>query len=103
MVEQPAGANIVDSQWVLCIKKNAAGEVEKYKARLVAKGFTQIYSINFYEMYAPIARLASFRLRLTIAAQNDWPVDVLHSRITGQLCFRLHASRDVSTDANSCP
>ena len=74
MVERPAGANIVNSRWVLHVKKNTAGKVEKYKAHLVAKGFTQIYSINFYEMYAPIARLASFRL-LTIAARNDWPVD----------------------------
>ena len=31
----------------LCIKKNAAGKVEKYKAHLVAKGFTQIYGVDF--------------------------------------------------------
>jgi Reverse transcriptase (RNA-dependent DNA polymerase) len=60
MVERPPGANIVNSRWVLHVKKNAAGEVKKYKARLVAKGFTQIYGINFYETYAPVARLASF-------------------------------------------
>ena len=68
MVEWLAGANIVDFQWVLHIKKNAAGKVEKYKAHLVAKGFTQIYSIDFYETYAPVARLASFQLLLAIAA-----------------------------------
>ena len=27
---------------------------------------------------------------------------LLHSRITGQLCFHLRASRDIPTDANSC-
>jgi hypothetical protein len=43
--------------------------------RLVAKGFTQIYGVIFYETYAPVARLASFRLLLAIAARNDWPVD----------------------------
>jgi hypothetical protein len=36
MVERPVGANIVDSHWVLRVKKNAASEVEKYKARLVS-------------------------------------------------------------------
>jgi len=48
IVERPKGANVVDNRWVLHIKKNAAGEIEKYKARLVAKGFTQIYGIDYY-------------------------------------------------------
>jgi transposase InsO family protein len=75
LVKRPPGANIVDSKWVLRIKKNAAGEIEKYKARLVARGFTQIYGIDYYETYAPVARLSSFRLLLAIAARNNWPVD----------------------------
>ena len=75
LVKHPAGANIVDCHWVLCIKKNAAGEIEKYKAQLVAKGFTQIYGIDYYKTYAPVAKLASFQLLLVIAAQNRWPVD----------------------------
>ena len=75
LVERPPGAKVVDCRWVLKIKKNAAGEIERYKARLVAKGFTQIHGIDYYETYAPVARLASFRLILAIAARNGWPVD----------------------------
>ena len=75
LVKRPPGANVVDSKWVLRIKKNAAGEIEKYKARLVARGFTQIYGVDYYETYAPVARLSSFRLLLAIAARNNWPVD----------------------------
>ena len=65
---------MIDSKWVLRIKKNSAGEIDKYKARLVARGFTQIYGIDYYETYAPVARLASFRIILAIAARNGWPV-----------------------------
>ena len=60
LVKRPPNTNVVGSKWVLRIKKNSAGEVEKYKARLVAKGFTQIYGVDYYETYAPVARLASF-------------------------------------------
>ena len=75
LTERPKNANIVDCQWVLRIKKDATGEIEKYKAHLVAKGFTQIYGIDYYETYAPVARLSSIRLLLTIAARNGWKAD----------------------------
>ena len=77
IVECPEDANVVDNRWVLHIKKNAAGKIEKYKAWLVAKGFTQIYGIDYYETYAPVAKLASFRL-LALAAHNSWPVDTFN-------------------------
>jgi transposase InsO family protein len=75
LVKRPPGVNVVDCRWVLRIKKNAAGEIEKYKARLVAKGFTQIYGVDYYETYAPVAKLASFRIILANAARCNWPVD----------------------------
>ena len=48
--------------------------MEKYKARLVVKEFTQICGVDYYETYTPVAKLASFRLLLAIAAQNGWAV-----------------------------
>ena len=68
LVEQPMETNVVDNQWVLCTKKNSAGKIEKYKAHLVTKGFTQIYRIDDYKTYAPMAILSSFHLLLAIAA-----------------------------------
>ncbi|KIJ09501.1 hypothetical protein PAXINDRAFT_34775, partial [Paxillus involutus ATCC 200175] len=49
----------VDCKWVFKIKKNSAGEINKYKAHLVARGFTQVHSIDYYNMYAPVARTTS--------------------------------------------
>jgi hypothetical protein len=77
LVERPdSRRNVVDAKWVLRVKKNAAGEIEKYKARLVARGFTQVHGVDYYETFAPTAKLASIRLILAIAARNDWNVDM---------------------------
>ena len=56
-------------------KEELSWRCQKYKARLVARGFTQIYGIDYYETYAPVARLTSFRLMLALAARNGWAVD----------------------------
>lgn len=75
LVKRPPDTNVVDLKWVFRIKKNAAGELDKYKARLVARGFTQIYGMDYYETYSLVARLSSFHLLMAIAARNGWTLD----------------------------
>lgn len=58
------------------MKRNSAGEVVKYKARLVAKGFTQVEGVDYFETFAPVAKLASIRSILAIATRNNWPIDM---------------------------
>ena len=55
VVERPKDVNVVSCKWVFKIKKNTAGEIDKYKARLVARGFTQQYGVDYHEIYAPVA------------------------------------------------
>jgi hypothetical protein len=71
-VRRPPGKNIVGCKWVFRLKRKADGSVDKYKARLVARGFTQIHGVDYFDTYSPVARLASFRLILAIAARNNW-------------------------------
>lgn len=54
------------------MKKNSSGKVERYKARLVAKRYSQKAGIDYDELFAPVARLETIRLLISIAAQNRW-------------------------------
>lgn len=78
IVKRPKDKNVVSSKWVFKIKRNAEGEIDKYKAQLVVRGFMQVYRVDYYETYSPIARLASLRLILAIAARQDWDIDVFN-------------------------
>ena len=68
--------NVIDSKWVLRVKKNATGDIDKYEARLVARGLTQIYGVDYYDTFAPVAKLSSIHLLLAIATRNGWAADV---------------------------
>jgi len=46
-----------------------------YKARLVIKGYEQKEGIDYDETYAPVCKMATFRLIPALAAQYGWDVD----------------------------
>jgi hypothetical protein len=71
LVNTPEGANIVGSKWVFRAKKDANGKVVRYKARLVAQGFSQVPGVDYFDTFAPVARLSSIRAVLAIAAAED--------------------------------
>ena len=84
----PADANIVGSKWVFRVKKDAAGRIVRHKARLVAQGFSQIEGVDYFDTYAPVAKLASFRTILAIAARLDLElhqVDIKGAYLNGEL------------------
>jgi hypothetical protein len=70
----PTGKNVVGCKWVFRLKRKVDGSIDKYKAHLVVRGFTQIYSIDYYNTYSPVAWLTSFCSILAIAAHNNWEV-----------------------------
>jgi hypothetical protein len=59
--------NIISSKWVLKAKKDVASNIVHYKARLVTQGFSQIGGVNYDDMYAPVAKLASTRAIIAMA------------------------------------
>ena len=79
VVERPVGVNVVDLKWVFQLKKDAEGKILKWKAYLVARGFTQVYGVDYFETFTPVARLASICLILAIAAWNNWDISMFDS------------------------
>jgi len=52
-----------------------------YKACLVAQGFSQIPGINYFDTFAPVAKLASIKVVLAIAA--TWNMEIHQIDIKG--------------------
>jgi len=70
-VELPEGRKALPSHWVYKIKRDGAGNVQRFKARLFCGGNHQIKGIDYQATYAPTARLGHVRLALTIATKYD--------------------------------
>ena len=68
-VEEPIGC-----KWIYKRKTNPDGST-RFKARLVIKGYKQKEGIDYDETYAPVSKMATFRLILVLAAQYGWDVD----------------------------
>jgi len=69
-------------------KLNLNGYINKHKARLVAKGYRQKEGEDFTEVYAPVSRLETVRLIISLAAQNNWKLfqmDVKSAFLNGVL------------------
>jgi hypothetical protein len=76
MVPRLPRKNIVGSKWVFKLKCKADGSVDKYKARLVACRFTQIYGVDYFDTFSPVARLVSFRVLMALAVHFGWELEV---------------------------
>ena len=67
LVPPPEGKNIVGSRWVLKVKHDENGSVNRFKARLVAQGYSQVKGMDYDEVFSPVARNTSVRSMLALA------------------------------------
>jgi hypothetical protein len=53
LVPPPEGCHVIGSKWVIKIKRDADGNVDRHKARLVAQGYSQTPRIDYEEVFSP--------------------------------------------------
>jgi hypothetical protein len=82
LVPLPKGRKLVRCKWVYITKYALNGSVERHKAQLVSKGFSQVEGIDYNETFAPVAKMNSICLVLSLATSHKWEVHQMDVKST---------------------
>jgi hypothetical protein len=84
----PPGCKPLGCKWIFKKKMKVDGTIDKFKARLVIQGFRQKEGIDYFDTYAPVARITTIRLLIALAAIHNLVIhqmDVKTAFLNGDL------------------
>ncbi|KAK3017932.1 hypothetical protein RJ639_004021 [Escallonia herrerae] len=88
LVDLSSDSKPISCKWIFKKKLRANGSIEKFKARLVAKGFSQKESVDYFDSYAPVARISTIRVLIALASIHKLVIhqmDVKTAFLNGEL------------------
>ena len=68
IVDLPPSCKPIDCKGIFKKKLKIDGTIDKFKVMLVVKSFTQKHRIDYFDIYSPIARIATIRVLFVIAS-----------------------------------
>ena len=68
------GKSHVGCHWVYTVKIGPDDRVDRLKTCLVVKGYPHIYGSDYYDTFSLVAKMASIRFHLSMAAMRSWPL-----------------------------
>ncbi|GKA94946.1 zinc finger, CCHC-type containing protein [Tanacetum coccineum] len=86
--DQPPGCKPLGCKSIFKRKLKVDGAIEKFKARLVIQGFRQKSGIDYFDTYAPAARISTIRLLIAMESIHNLiihQIDVKTTFLNGEL------------------
>ncbi|GKB49275.1 zinc finger, CCHC-type containing protein [Tanacetum coccineum] len=71
LADLPPGCKPLGCKWIFKRKLKVDGTIEKFKARLVIQGFKQKSGIDYFDTYAPVARISTIRLLIAMTSIHN--------------------------------
>jgi hypothetical protein len=88
LVPLPSQRKLVIYRWVYRTTSIVDGHTNRYKSRLFTKGFQQVHGFDYVKTFAPVAKMDSIQLELSIVVAKGWEfhhMDVKNAFIHGDL------------------
>jgi hypothetical protein len=106
LVPRPQEQNVIGTKWIFKNKSDAHGTVVCNKARLVAQGYTQVEGVDFDETFAPVARLESIRILLSVSSYLQiklYQMDVKSAFLNGILKEEVYVEQPKGFEDHQFP
>ncbi|GKC72284.1 zinc finger, CCHC-type containing protein, partial [Tanacetum coccineum] len=96
LVNLPPGCKPLGCKWIFKRKLKVDGTIEKFKARLVIQGFKQKSGKDYFDTYAPVARISTIRLLIAMTLTHNLIIhqmDVKTDLLNGDLDEELYINQ----------
>ena len=72
LAPRPKGVHVIGTKWIFKNKTDEDGEIIWNKSQSVAQGYTQVEGVDFDKSFAPVVRLESIRILMSIACTMNF-------------------------------